>query len=156
MKTKGTPARLWKRVLAYVIDNILIALIVISPFLKSIQGESRTSVFDILTNMQQSTSTQLFIISLCIGLLTLFYWTFLESMYGQSVGKIIMGIRTQTVDRKPISVMQAITRNITKLSTVLLIMDTLYMLIRKQHQRLFEMLSNTIVIEEERNNEPTF
>jgi len=148
------PAKLWKRVVAYILDAFIISFIIVSPFANQIAPESQAqSLTDVITGLQSSLTKDLFLLSFIIGLLTLVYWSFLEYRFGQSVGKILLGIEVRSLDKKKLTLLQTITRNITKLSTLLLVLDTLYLLFKRQNQRYFEVLSGTIVVQEEHHEQ---
>ena len=107
-------------------------------------SERPSSISEIFTSV---TSSETIIISIIVSLLSLFYWGFLEYKFGQSVGKIIMKISVKSTLRKKLTFTQTTIRSITKLSTILIILDTLYMLYKKGNQRYFEIISKTKVIE---------
>ncbi len=146
------PAPLLKRGFAYIIDVLIIDLVIVLPFnkiIKNIQGNDAGFFYNykFLLNNPEKTS-QLLLISLVIGALSLAYWTILEFKLRQSIGKIIMNIKVMS-KKKNFSVMQCFVRNISKVITLLLLIDIIYLLIkRKNSQRYFEKISDTIVTEE--------
>ncbi len=138
-------AALWRRVVAYIIDVFVVSFIVIAPFSakmgESIEIESFAGFFDAL---EASFTTEMILAGVIMALLTLLYWTFLEWKFQQTVGKILLRIKVA----KKITFAQAVVRNVTKLSTVILVLDVLYMLFTRGHQRYFEKLSKTEVVDE--------
>lgn len=106
--------------------------------------EKPSSFSEIFTSV---TSTETILISIIVSLLSLFYWAYLEYQFGQSVGKIIMKLSVKSTLRKKLTFTQTVIRSITKLSTILIILDTLYMLYKKGNQRYFEIISKTKVTE---------
>ena len=131
---------LWKRIFAYVIDAILISIIIASPLMIKETGESFSDFVNLVL------SSEFWLATIIIGVLTMVYWTFLEWKFGQSVGKIFFKIKSVNVNDKQISVSQAFIRNLSKLSSVILFLDVIYMLISKGNQRFFERISNTKVV----------
>jgi len=131
---------LWKRIFAYVIDAILISIIIASHLMIKETGESFSDFVNLVL------SSEFWLATIIIGVLTMVYWTFLEWKFGQSVGKIFFKIKSVNVNDKQISVSQAFIRNLSKLSSVILFLDVIYMLISKGNQRFFERISNTKVV----------
>jgi uncharacterized RDD family membrane protein YckC len=74
------------------------------------------------------------------------YWTFTEGAFGQSFGKMIMRLRVTRLDGKPASVGQAAVESVGK--TFLLPLDFLlgWALWPRRRQRVFNYLSDTIVV----------
>lgn len=142
-KEFGLHAPLWKRTFAYLIDAILIDIIIVTPFRSILRIKIQTldEFYKFLT-----TNTSVLIISFfTITLLTLFYWTILEYKLEQSIGKMLLKIKVISKTRE-LSLWQCIVRNLTKTSLLFLLLDCLYLL-NKKHQRYFEKLSQTRVIE---------
>ncbi len=144
-------APLWKRVLAYIIDTFIISFIIITPFSAGFESNLEEVSFSALwSSVSSNLTTNYLLLTLVITLLILLYWTFLEYNFGQSVGKILLRIQAVSSKKGQLTLSQAFIRNVTKLSSILLILDTLYMLIKKSNQRYFEILSSTTVVEEKR------
>lgn len=143
-------ASIWKRALAYVIDIIIINIFIIWPFkpLTDIkyEGNNFWEIYNNLKNNQDVLVT-LFITGITIAILTILYWAILEYYIQQSLGKWILKIRVRS-KLKNLSFWQCFVRNITKLSSLLLILDSLYLIFMKTNQRYFEKISNTEVVEE--------
>jgi len=88
-----------------------------------------------------------FFISFNLNSIVLFlYWMFMESVYGQSIGKMVMRIRVTRLDGSPIAVSHAALESIGK--AFFLPLDVLigWLLYPKCHQRIFNYISQTIVI----------
>lgn len=141
---KELPAPLWKRVVAYLIDVFVLALI-LSP-LGSFDDTSYTSFSDFLQSFSTTTYTFNFFLSvLLILLLSLAYWSILDYRYQQTLGKYFM--RLQVISqKKQLSYAQCLVRNISKLSSILLLADVLYMFFAHTSQRYSETLAQTEVI----------
>ena len=80
-----------------------------------------------------------------MGILTILYWAVLEYKLGQTPGKMLMKIRVRSLNAQ-LTFKQCIFRNITKLSFLLLLLDTLYTF-KSGNQRFFDTLAQTQVIE---------
>src|SRR3989344_5450695 len=87
-----------------------------------------------------------FIIYLIIVLLTLLYFVILEFKYEQTIGKMFFDIYVAS-EKGDLSMQQIILRNITKPFSIVFIIDVAYMLFKRYNQRLFEVFSNTLVVE---------
>lgn len=138
--TKNITAPFWKRVLAYIIDLLIIEVFIVSAF----KGffKQNESIISLLTN----NSPELMWVSFCIMLLSLAYWVLFEWKLRQTPGKMLLNLHVGT--RTPeIKLSQAITRNITKPFPLALLIDVAYMFFKRDNQRLFEKFSDTNVIE---------
>jgi len=146
---KRLPARFWKRGVAYIIDMFIISFIVLGPFSSLYKADVEiNSIADFVGSLQASFALEFWILGLVIALLTLFYWAFMEWKFGQSVGKIFLGLYVKP-KKGELKFGQALVRNVTKLSTLIILLDCLYILKnKKKNQRFFEKLSDTFVIEE--------
>jgi|SRR3989344_59200 len=134
---------LWKRVVAYLIDNLIISMFILYPF-NNYFTNLGSNIIDILKNELQITAGAAF----SAVLLTWLYFILLEITTRQTIGKMAMNIYVASL-RKDLNITQIILRNITKPFTLILAIDTLYMIFKKTNQRLFEVFSGTIVIEQE-------
>ena len=74
------------------------------------------------------------------------YWMLADGVYGQSIGRMIMGIKITRLDGTPIGMGQAAIESIGK--AFLLLIDFLlgYFLYPSRRQRVFNYLSNTIIV----------
>ncbi len=152
LKLKIGPAPLWKRVFAYFIDLAIINLFVAFPFQGIMQKfvDIETNNFSSLLNFfkgSPETTKVLFFTSLIMSILTVLYWAILEFKIQQSVGKIILKIHVRSTKKGNLRFSQCLVRNITKISLIPIILDSVYMIFTKSHQRYFEKMSNTEVID---------
>ena len=134
------PVKLWKRVLAFLIDSMIIDLIIIFPFkgfFKNIE----------LASIEQS-GMQIFLVGLLICVLTLIYWTTLEYSLHQSIGKALFNIYVRSKN-KELKLWQCLVRNLTKISLLLLLIDSLSIIFKRDYQRYFEKISVTEVVDGE-------
>ncbi len=142
LSTKNLPAAFWKRVLAYVIDMLIINLIIISPFEGFFRKFEKTSALFFKTQVNKN----FLMITLVIVLLTLAYFVLLEYLTKQTIGKMVLNIYVGSII-KELSLQQVVLRNITKPFSIVLLIDIIYMFFKKTNQRLFEVFSGTIVVE---------
>jgi len=148
MKNVTKQAKLYKRILAYVIDIVVINIIIVSSF-KPVIGKiiSTKDFYDIynflLNNPSQLIS--LIKITLTIAVLSLFYWSILEFKLKQTIGKMLFQIYV-TSENKKLTFPQCLLRNLTKISFFILWIDSITLLTNKK-QRIFEIISNTFVQE---------
>jgi len=70
----------------------------------------------------------------------------LEYKIGQTLGALIFKLRARSLG-KSMSFSQAFLRNITKMSVVLLLIDSVNILFSEKKQRYFEVLSKTVTVE---------
>jgi uncharacterized RDD family membrane protein YckC len=132
---------LWKRVVAYIVDSMLIGVIIVKPLMLSNSEESFSGFVNMLM------SKDFWVASCLIVLLTWVYWIYLDWVYGQSVGKILFKLRVVDENGKELNFFQALVRNVSKLSFVVLFFDVLFMIFGSGDQRLFEKASKTRVVE---------
>lgn len=148
---KAVNSPLWKRILAFILDVLILDLVIISPFQKFFKGivPENVSFKGLFSYFMEGTFdlSKLLIAALFIMLITLFYWALLEWKLGQSVGKLVLNIFVRSTKKEKLTLGQCFVRNLSKVSTLLLFFDVLYMLLRKQNQRWLEEVSNTEVVE---------
>jgi len=136
MKHKKGCSLFCKRVIAYLIDLIVINFFIVSAFGKIINPK------DILTILE---SPEFTIASISIVLLSLAYWSVLEYSIHQSIGKMFFKLY---VSGKNLTLGQCIVRNLSKPFFILLVLDVLYMKIKKTNQRYLEKISGTSIVYE--------
>ncbi len=124
------PTSFSKRVFAYIIDSIVLSFVVVYPLVN--------------LNPERFTIEAMLIGSL-VAILMLMYWSILEFMIHQTIGKMFLGLYVRSTSGK-LKLSQTIIRNLTKISTLTLALDCLPFL-KKRHQRYFERLSATEVVE---------
>ena len=127
-----------RRVIAYIIDNVIVAvaiaivsLIIMLPF--SIANLS--SVFNLLN------------FPFIVGLLNILYFAFAESYRGSTIGKGLMGLEVTTKSAGNLSLEKAFIRNISKVHPILLLLDLVGGLITSTdlHQKYSDRFANTSV-----------
>ena len=136
-----TPAARWKRILAYIFDMSLINLLAVLPFKSALESYSTYTLA--FSKIQDPT---LYLSIIIIFSLSLFYFITLELNLSQTLGKMLFKIKTVSTQGQ-LTFKQTLLRNLTKPFPLLLFVDSLYTILKSTHQRLFERLSDTEVIE---------
>ena len=126
-----------RRAFAYIIDILILKFLILKPFDPFINNFK--------LNISTAFSKEMLIVSFSIGILSLLYWALLELTVRQSIGKMITRIYV-TSTTKQFTLQQALLRNLSKIVTIVLVFDVLYALVKKTHQRYFEILSKTEVL----------
>lgn len=152
-KTFTGPAFVWKRVLAFLIDLLIINFIILFPFRKLFQKIIPTTVsFKETFNLVNTSELNTLIITISIfaAILMILYFTILEGKLGQSIGKILTNIYVVS-ELKELKLWQLLVRNLFLIPffpfILLWIADPLFMFFTKDKKRLSEILSKTKVIE---------
>ncbi len=133
---------LWRRTFAYVIDLIVLSFIVYLPIGSDFAVDTEGSIFEEARDFSLGT----ILVGILAAFFSVFYWAVLEKKIGQSVGKMAMGLQVVDYNGKPLNLRQCILRNITKASTLILLVDLMYGILKKDNRRFFEVLSNTKVV----------
>ena len=141
---KEMPAPLWKRVLAYIVDALVLAFI-LSPL------EPLAPSYSSFTDFFQQFTTpiytvQFFFSVLFVLLFTLAYWSVLEYRFQQTLGKYFFSLKVIS-EQKELRFSQCLLRNVSKISSLLLFLDVLYMIFARTSQRYSETLAHTEVIQ---------
>ena len=136
---KRQHAPLWKRILAYVVDAMIIAVL-LSP-LPSIR----------ITNfiLDMAIVRSLLTVFLVGSILAVLYFALLEFYVGQTIGKLVFSLAIAS-EGKALNFSQVLLRNVPKFSSLLLIIDSLPIILGRSHQRFFERISHTEVVQWER------
>jgi uncharacterized RDD family membrane protein YckC len=148
-------ANFWKRALAFIIDSIIINIIIVWPFDKTITKISEGfNTNDIIgtykylnsnSDLIKNSLPELSILFLVMAVLTVAYWAILEYKTKQSIGKMVLNIQVKS-DDKELTLGQCVARNISKISGILLVIDCIGF-IGGGRQRFLERISGTRVVE---------
>lgn len=141
---KEVPAPLWKRVVAYLIDAVVLA-VVLWPLQPVDTSVSSFQEFTQLFFSAATFSSQFVFSLLAILFISLAYWSILEYRFHQTFGKYLLKLVVRG-DGKVLTFRQCVLRNIAKLSTLLLLLDVIYMFFKQTHQRYSETVAHTEVI----------
>ena len=159
-RTFEGPASLWKRVLAFAIDMLILNFFVLYPFrtlfanlMPSDAGFS--DAYSIFTS-NNGYAKEFSIIAFFMSLLAIMYFALLERRFGQTIGKHFLNLHVIS-ENNELKRWQSFTRSIFILPAfpfiLLWIIDPLFMLFNKTGQRLSEILSKTKVTEKYNLNE---
>jgi len=127
-----------ERILAYLIDTIILGLIVV-PIVSVLSWPWAYLVgFRWTWNIFASYGLS--------NVISFLYWTFMEGIFGQSVGKIALKMKVVKVNGEPIDIVTAAIESLGK--AFLLPIDLILglLLYPQKRQRLFNYISNTVVI----------
>ena len=144
------PALVWKRLLAFAADLLIINLVLFFPFKRIIQRAvpefgSYSEAYSFISSNQGYTTT-LTMISLVMALFAVLYFAILEMRIGQTPGKMLFNIFVAS-DVKKASFFQFFVRSMFIIPVfpffLLWVIDPLFMIFTKTNQRLSEVLSKT-------------
>ena len=148
------PALIWKRIAAFFIDLLILALVVFFPFRKLLQSTlpknySFAEMYDFLS---KSSAYNSYILSvyLTMSVFVFLYFYIMERKMSQTIGKKIMNVYIVS-DNDNLNRWQLLVRNLVFIPIfpfdLLFIIDPAFMLFTKTNQRLTEILSRTKVVE---------
>jgi len=141
LKKIVAPVKLWKRVLAYLIDEVIIGFVIVMPFGSFFANFDN----DLFVN---EFSSEIFLVGLIISILSVLYWSISEYLANQSIGKALVGIYVRSTNNE-LMFWQCLVRSLTKFSGLLLFIDSLRIIFKGDYQRYFEKLSKTEVVDGE-------
>lgn len=152
-KTFTGPALVWKRILSFFIDLLIINFIILFPFRRLFQKIFPASLSFKETfkfaNIPELNSLIL-AISIFAAILMMLYFVILEGKLRQSIGKILTNIYVVS-ETKDLKLWQLLVRNLFLIPffpfILLWIIDPIFMLLTKDNKRLSEILSKTKVVE---------
>jgi len=151
-------ASLIKRVLAFMIDIILLEFLVLTPFknlfFRIIPDTTNiTSLYTYLTNHPELTG-KLTTLIMVVSVFVMLYFIILEWRIGQTLGKALVGIKVISLTepkKKGIGFFSAIVRSLFLIPFIpfilLWIIEPLVIIFTRTNQRLLEMLSKTKTVE---------
>lgn len=125
------PATFRKRIYAYVIDQFLLALAIGYPLSLATEG----NLFD-----------SMYLTGALTMVFSLLYWACMDFMFGQSLGKQVVRIRTSGMAKIKISLGQALVRSVSKAFIVLLFLDCVPLILGRDF-RFSDGLAGTRVID---------
>lgn len=122
-------ASFWKRLLAWLVDQALLgAVIVPIYYLKFGSLGSYLEIIQIFT------------------LANLVYFTSLEGVFGQSLGKKLLGILVYEEGGSRVSFTMALFRRIGLVIPLFFVADGIAILITSRNQRIFDIIAGTVVV----------
>src|SRR3989344_4342796 len=132
-----------KRFFAFLIDLAIVEFIITKPLNKIITNS--ISDFDFSFSEISSLSFKIIFVSLTIGIIGILYWTVLEYKIGQTLGALIFKLRAKS-EKGSLSFGKSFLRNLSKLSVVFLLIDSINIFFNEKKQRFLEKYSNTITV----------
>jgi len=154
-RTFAGPALVWKRLLAFLADLLIINLILFFPFKKIIQKSipqfsSYSEVYSFLYSNQGYTK-MLTTISLIMSIFAVLYFAWIEYKIQQTPGKMLFNISVVT-ETKNLAFWQCLVRSLFIIPIfpffLLWIIDPIFLFFTKTNQRLSEIISRTKTVEE--------
>lgn len=153
-RTFTGPALVWKRLLAFLADLLIVNLVVFFPFKRIIEKSipdfaSYSEAYNFLVSHQSYTKI-LTVVSLIMSLFALLYFALLEYKIQQTPGKMLFNISVVS-NTKKLTFWQCLIRSLFLIPIfpffLLWVIDPLFMLFTKTNQRLMEILSKTRTVE---------
>ncbi|MCK5283879.1 MAG: RDD family protein [Nanoarchaeota archaeon] len=147
------PAVFWKRLLAFLIDILIVDFVIGYPFRRLIirlipMTDFSKSYSYLVSNPKAAATVSL--ITFVMGLLALLYFALLEYKTGQTLGKMLVNIRIESV-AKELTFFACVMRSIFLIFifplVLLWIIDPLFLIFTRDKRRLSEVLSRTRTIE---------
>ena len=132
----------WKRFASFLVDSLILSTIITKPLSSLVEINTPKNFTDIL-NFDFG---NLILVTSIISLINFIYWVSLEYKIQQTIGGLIFGIYVKS-EKNRLSLPKTILRNITKISTILLIIDVISVFISKKKQRFTEKLTGTITLQ---------
>ncbi|HLC46992.1 MAG TPA: RDD family protein [Candidatus Nanoarchaeia archaeon] len=149
-----TPARIWKRLAAFITDLAFIELVLFFPLRPLTQRIMVDADLKSLLSMISSENipSAMIALSLAMASLSFLYFVMLELMMGQTVGKLLFHISVTHIDGKSkLLAWQCIVRALLIIPVfpfvLLWVFDPLFALFNANRQRLLESLSRTRTVE---------
>lgn len=147
-------ASVLKRIIAFIIDILLVNLIILFPFRRLFdsiipQTSSFSKTFEFLSENSGFSGT-ITIIMFAVALITILYFMTFEKKLGQSPGKMILNLYVES-SKKDLKYWQLFVRSMFLIPVfpfiLLWFIDPIVMFFTKENQRLSEILSSTKTVE---------
>lgn len=147
------PAMVWKRIVAFLMDMLIINVIVLFPFRSLFEdlvpkNYSFSEAYKFLSSANYTSYLNL--LSLVVSILIVLYFVMMEKKMGQTIGKMVFRIYVVS-DSNNLKTWQLLARNLAFIPVfpfvLLWVLDPLFMFFTKTNQRLTEILSKTRVVE---------
>ena len=152
IKKEAVPASILKRIIAFILDILILNIIVIMPFSGLLRGMVPSGDFNEMYKIAAENMDSLMLLFFFIGLLALLYFSLLEWKLGQSIGKMLVNVKVVAVDGSSPVFWQCLGRSLFVfpfLPFILLwIIDPISIYLNPRKQRLSEFLTKTMVVDE--------
>ena len=147
------PAPSWKRVVAFLIDYLIVNSFIVFPFnsllKKIIKTDDLATIFQMISQNSVNIKALIYV-SIFMSIMAFLYFVLLESRFNQTIGKIIMKIQAVDIMQKPsvpLGFSKTFKRNLSVLFLysfpIVTLFDAAYALFNADRQRLFEKISMT-------------
>ena len=146
MYPKNANASLLKRLVAFVLDFLIIEMIIVWPFGRFIkpyvvEGSFSSSFNSLLAN--DAAFQGLYPVIFAITILSIAYFTLFEFYYQQTIGKMLMKLKVISLQKK-LTVNNCIIRSLFIIPFYLItFIDIIYVFFNKENQRVLEFLTKT-------------
>lgn len=137
-----------RRIAAYLVDAVILSLLGGIIFVISL-ASGILSIFISNVPLTQAIFVGLSIFAALSMTLGTLYWTLLEGKFGGTPGKRLLGLRVTKENGERIGLHEAFFRNAPKFFSgleLVLVVEVLFLLGTKKHQRLFDKIAETVVI----------
>jgi hypothetical protein len=148
------PARAWKRMLAFIVDLLIINTVILYPFKKYFKNivpitRYQEAVEYVLTN--PSVTNTLTTIAVMVSVIIVLYFSLSGFKTGTTIGKLLFRIRTKSL-LKETKYWQYLVASLTFIPfmpfVILWVVDPLHMMLTEKKQRFMERLARLETIEE--------
>jgi len=148
-------AALWRRILAFLVDFMIMQLVIIrafdSIFAKVSAAGATFSEISVYLEANPAIYSQINWAIICIGILTIAYFVIMQYRFRQTLGMMMFNIKIESLN-KEIGIMQLIVSNLMLLPVfpflLLWIIDPIYSIFNKNSQRLTQKVVGLYVSEE--------
>ena len=153
-KSFQAPANLLRRGLAFLVDLIVLDTLILFPLRNLIMGIVPLGTMS--DNLQLFTQNPyaanlIFLIFLYASILSICYFTFLEYWFGQSIGKMLLGLHVVSSDGD-LGFWRVLARNLFLLPVIpfilLWLIDPLWIIFSKENKRLSDVFVKANVVEQ--------
>jgi len=145
-------AKTWKRFVAFLIDLLILDFVIVGSFksillkLSGVQSSNISTLFKTPANLEALVTLFVFLSFFC-----LLYFSLLEYVLGQTIGKMLMNLHTVDDNHQKPKLWQCIVRSIFIIPIApfyfLWVLDPIFMFFSAKKQRLTEYLTKTHTIE---------
>jgi uncharacterized RDD family membrane protein YckC len=151
-KKEVLPANFWKRLIAFILDLLVIYIIVVMPFGSFFQSMMQPVDLNEAYKLAAENAESMAYLFFVVGCLALLYFVLMEWKLGQTIGKMLVGIKVVTIDGKAPGFWQCVGRSLFVFPffpfILLWIIDPVSIYLSPKRQRFCEMLTKTMVADE--------
>ena len=149
------PALIWKRIVAFLIDMVIVGTVIAVPFGKLLESAvpKNYSFSETYKAVSNSSENALYMagVYFSMSILVFLYFYMMEKEMGQTIGKRLMNLYVVS-DNEGLRRWQALVRNLLFIPIfpldLLILADPFFMVFTKTNQRLSEILIKTRVVQQ--------